>query len=247
MGVHGGHRSPTQADAFRRTGIGRDVGARSGAVRVPVGGGTGASSAGPVRIVIADNRRLIGDAIAALIERNGRFMVAANVVDADAIAAVAAQSPDVLVFGFGDDSREAVDQVRAVRARFPDLEIVILADSLAPELLSLVPNYGVGGVLLTDCDVDELAACIAQVADGRAVLPTGWKRAIAAERDDPLVTLSKRQMEVLQLLAQGCSYEEIGMRLFISLNTVKFHVQSIFSHLGVHNRMAAARILDNRH
>ena len=95
---------------------------------------------------------------------------------------------------------------------------------------------------------DELAACIAQVADGRAVLPTGWKRAIAAERDDPLVTLSKRQMEVLQLLAQGCSYEEIGTRLFISLNTVKFHVQSIFSHLGVHNRMAAARILGhNRH
>src|SRR5205085_582125 len=160
-------------DAFRRTGIGRDVGARSGGVRVPVGGGTDASSAGPVRIVIADNRRLIGDAIAALIERNGRIMVAANVVDADAIAAVAAQSP--------------------------------------------------------------------------AVLPTGWKRAIAAERDDPLVTLSKRQMEVLQLLAQGCSYEEIGMRLFISLNTVKFHVQSIFSRLGVRNRMAAARILDNRH
>ena len=91
------------------------------------------------------------------------------------------------------------------------------------------------------------AVMAAQVADGRAVLPTGWKRAIAAERDDPLVTLSKRQMEVLQLLAQGCSYEEIGMRLFISLNTVKFHVQSIFSRLGVRNRMAAARILDNRH
>jgi len=140
-----------------------------------------------------------------------------------------------------------VDQVRAVRARFPDLEIVILADSLAPELISLVLNYGVGGVLLTDCKVEEIAACIAQVAGGQAVLPTGWKRAIAAERDDPLVTLSKRQMEVLQLLAQGCSYEEIATRLFISLNTVKFHVQSIFSRLGVRNRMAAARILDNRH
>ena len=156
-----------------------------------------ASSAGPVRIVIADNRRLIGDALAALIGRNGGFMVAASVVDADAIAAVAAQNPDVLLFGSGDDAHEVVDQVRAVRARFPDLEIVILADSLAPELIGLVLNYGVGGVLLTDCDVDEIAACIAQVAGGRAVLPTGWKRAIAAERDDPLVTLSKRQLEVL--------------------------------------------------
>jgi DNA-binding NarL/FixJ family response regulator len=210
------------------------------------GGAAGASSAGPVRIVIADSRRLISDAIAALIGRNPRFMVAASVVDAEAIAAVAAQNPDVLVFGFGDDFHEAMDQIRTVRARFANLEIVILADSLAPELISLVLNYGVGGVVLTDCDVDEIAACIAQVAGGRAVLPTGWKRAITAERDDPLVTLSKRQMEVLQLLAQGCSNEEIGTRLFISLNTVKFHVRSIFSRLGVHNRIAAARILDRR-
>ena len=60
------------------------------------------------------------------------------------------------------------------------------------------------------------------------------------------MTLSKRQLEVLELLAQGCSYEQIGVRLFISLNTVKFHVQSIFSRLGVRNRMAAARILENR-
>ena len=174
MGVHGAHRSPTEADALGRNGVGEGVGVRSG-VRVSDGGDPVASSAGPVRIVIADNRRLIGDALAALIGRNGGFMVAASVVDADAIAAVAAQNPDVLLFGSGDDAHEVVDQVRAVRARFPDLEIVILADSLAPELIGLVLNYGVGGVLLTDCDVDEIAACIAQVAGGRAVLPTGWK------------------------------------------------------------------------
>jgi LuxR family maltose regulon positive regulatory protein len=50
-------------------------------------------------------------------------------------------------------------------------------------------------------------------------------------------------MEVLTLLADGCSYEEIGAKLFISLNTVKFHVRSIFMRLGVRNRMAAARLL----
>ena len=53
-------------------------------------------------------------------------------------------------------------------------------------------------------------------------------------------------MEVLLLLADGCSYEEIGARLFISLNTVKFHVRSIFLRLGVRNRMAAARVLANQ-
>jgi LuxR family transcriptional regulator, maltose regulon positive regulatory protein len=55
-----------------------------------------------------------------------------------------------------------------------------------------------------------------------------------------------RQLQVLKLLADGYSYEEIGARLFISLNTVKFHVRSIFHRLGVRNRMAAARVLANR-
>jgi DNA-binding CsgD family transcriptional regulator len=50
-------------------------------------------------------------------------------------------------------------------------------------------------------------------------------------------------MQVLTLLSEGCSYEEIGSRLFISLNTVKFHTRSIFLQLGVRNRVAAARML----
>jgi two-component system nitrate/nitrite response regulator NarP len=66
---------------------------------------------------------------------------------------------------------------------------------------------------------------------------------LSADRNDPLDTLSERQMEVLGLLADGFSYEEIGTRLFISVNTVKFHVRSIFLRLGVRNRMAAARLL----
>ena len=52
-------------------------------------------------------------------------------------------------------------------------------------------------------------------------------------------------MQVLRLLAEGMSYQQIGASLFISLNTVKFHVRSIFERLGVRNRMAAARILAN--
>ncbi|MBV8947229.1 MAG: helix-turn-helix transcriptional regulator [Solirubrobacterales bacterium] len=69
---------------------------------------------------------------------------------------------------------------------------------------------------------------------------------LADEQDDPLESLSERQLEVLRLLADGCSYEQIGTRLFITLNTVKFHVRSIFERLGVDNRMAAARVFAER-
>jgi len=55
--------------------------------------------------------------------------------------------------------------------------------------------------------------------------------------------LSDRQMQVLELLSEGYSYDQIARRLFISVNTVKFHIRSIFSQLGVRNRVAAARLL----
>lgn len=197
----------------------------------------------PIRLVIADERRLIADALAALITSHGGFTVAAAVSAKDAVATIAARSPDVLVLGVSSRRGDATDLVRTIRARHPDLEIVILADVLRPELISVVLSYAVGGVLLTDSAAEEIAVCIEQVAAGHAVLPSGWKRALAAERADPVDALSQRQKEVLQLLAEGCSYEEIGTRLFISLNTVKFHVHCIFERLGVRNRMAAARLL----
>ena len=64
--------------------------------------------------------------------------------------------------------------------------------------------------------------------------------------NDPVDALSPRQLDVLRLLADGLSYEEIGARLFITVNTVKFHVRSIFERLGVCNRMAAARVFAER-
>jgi two-component system, NarL family, nitrate/nitrite response regulator NarP len=109
-----------------------------------------------------------------------------------------------------------------------------------------VLDQGIEGLMLSNAAGRDIVACLDQVAHGQAVLPPGWQGALSAGRNDPLDALSARQMQVLVLLADGCSYEEIGARLFISLNTVKFHVRSIFLRLGVRNRMAAARMLANR-
>jgi DNA-binding NarL/FixJ family response regulator len=120
---------------------------------------------------------------------------------------------------------------------------VIVADAPSRRLLGAVLERSLGGLLLTD----HLAACLVSslthIAPGaggacrvggrrrsRAPPPSRWTRS---------ATASSRSW----LLAEGCSYEEIGGRLFISVNTVKFHTRSIFERLGVHNRMAAARVL----
>ncbi|HTU97218.1 MAG TPA: response regulator transcription factor [Solirubrobacteraceae bacterium] len=197
----------------------------------------------PVRVAVADRRRLIAEALAALIADRDGFAVTGAIVAEAAVEAVVQQRPDVVVVGVGTDARPAMDLVRELRRRVPRVEVVIVADALEPALVSFVLDQGIGGLLLSDAAARDVAACLDHVAHGRAVLPSGWQGALSADRNDPLDTLSERQMEVLRLLADGFSYEEIGARLFISLNTVKFHVRSIFLRLGVRNRMAAARLL----
>jgi DNA-binding NarL/FixJ family response regulator len=199
----------------------------------------------PVRVAVADPRRLIAEALAALIANREGFSVTGASVSDGAAEAIAEQRPDVVVVGAGPDSHSAMELVRELRRRMPRVEVVIVADALEPALVSFVLDQGIGGLLLSDAAARDLAVCLDHVAHGRAVLPTGWQGALSAGRNDPLDALSERQLEVLRLLADGFSYEQIGARLFISLNTVKFHVRSIFLRLGVRNRMAAARMLAN--
>lgn len=199
-----------------------------------------------MRVAVADPRRLIAEALAALIANREGFAVTGAIVADGAAEAISEQRPDVVVVGAGADSRPAMELVRELRRRVPRVEIVIVADALEPALVSFVLDQGIGGLLLSDAAARDVAVCLDHVAHGRAVLPSGWQGALSADRNDPLAALSERQLEVLRLLADGLSYEEIGTRLFISLNTVKFHVRSIFLRLGVRNRMAAARLLANR-
>ena len=201
-----------------------------------------------VRVVIADGRRLISEALTALIgSREGFVVSGANLYGPDPAAAIIASEPDVVLVGMGAEFEQPLELARRLRAGLAGAAIVIVADVLEPELISFVLEQGIGGLLLTDAPAREVTACLDQIAHGRSVLPSGWHTALVAERNDPVDALSERQLEVLELLADGFSYEEIGTQLFITPNTVKFHVRSIFERLGVRNRMAAARLLAKHH
>jgi len=199
-----------------------------------------------IRVLIADRRRLIAEALAALVGALEGFTVASVVAGDDCLAAITVHKPDVALVGVGRDRDGMVELVRSMSALAPDLQIVLVAEALEPELVRLVMDHHLSGLLLTDASGPDIAGSLDQVAHGHAILPGGWRQALREERDDAIHSLSERQREVLTLLADGYSYEEIAARLFITVNTVKFHVRSIFLRLGVRNRMAAARLLTKR-
>lgn len=199
-----------------------------------------------IRVAVGDERQMIAEALAALVDTMPGFTVTAVLSGEASLSSIAAEPPDLVLAGVDAGSGAGFALVRSIRALTPDLQIVIVADALQPEMVRFVFEQRLGGLLLTEMCARDVATSLDEVAHGRAVLPVGWQRMLADEHDDPLESLSERQLEVLKLLADGCSYEQIGAHLFITLNTVKFHVRSIFERLGVSNRMAAARVFAER-
>jgi DNA-binding NarL/FixJ family response regulator len=199
-----------------------------------------------IRVAVGDERRMIAEAIAALVGTIPGFAVTAVVAGEAGVCKIAAEPPDLVLAGVEPGSGTGFGLVRSMRARMPEVQIVIVADALQPDVVKLVFDQRLGGLLLTDMSAPDIATSLDEVAHGRAVLPVGWQQMLSHEHDDPLEALSQRQLDVLRLLADGLSYEEIGTRLFITVNTVKFHVRSIFERLGVCNRTTAARAFAER-
>jgi DNA-binding NarL/FixJ family response regulator len=207
-------------------------------------GSNGADGSRKIRVAIAHARCLIAEALRALIAGMPAFVVTDVVGLEQAEAVTAARNADLILVGVGTEPGGAPEFVRLLRALTEEAGIVVLADSAEPDLVQFVLDQRLDGLLTSEASVEDFVASLDQVAKGHAVLPAGWQEMLLTnELDDPLSGLSDRQMEVLGLLAEGCPYEEIAARLFISINTVKFHVRSIFSQLGVRNRLEAARFL----
>jgi DNA-binding NarL/FixJ family response regulator len=196
-----------------------------------------------IRVAVADGRSLIADALGAVVAADQRFALGCVASGDLAAPEIAAAAPDIVLLGVARDISGSLAFVDALARQAPGVPIVLIADAVSADLVGCVLDRSLGGLLLTDHPAADLLASLAHIVQGRAVLPVGWQAALGSGRAGPLDALSDRQLEVLRLLAEGFSYEEIGAQLFISVNTVKFHTRSIFERLGVRNRMAAARIL----
>jgi DNA-binding NarL/FixJ family response regulator len=198
-----------------------------------------------VRIVVAHQSSLLAEALGRLLDDLG-LVVVARACDPEALLSLVADAPlDALVLDAGFNrvggSLRMLDRIRALA---PELYVVVIADAL-DEALSLSARDGdLDGVVLASAGGAELAAAVAQVVAGHAVFPADWLRQVRQSPDaSPLGQLSPRQREVLHLLSLGMDNVQIATRLYISRNTVKFHVRTIYGRLGVHNRVEAARVL----
>jgi two-component system nitrate/nitrite response regulator NarP len=193
-----------------------------------------------IKLVLIGGSRLMRGATASLLaaqegfEVQGTFASAARFLAADPEVA-----PEVLLLDCDGDSDSWRCAVSVLGRTHPGAKIVMLCRAICPETIRYAMEYRVGGVILKSYSTEDIRQAILYMASGRTIMPVGWQRAAASVRRDPLA-LSPRLRQILTLIAQGHSNEQIASELELSPNTIKFHVHALYTRLGVRNRVEAA-------
>jgi DNA-binding NarL/FixJ family response regulator len=141
-----------------------------------------------------------------------------------------------------DEQAPGLEAVAEIRCAYPKMKILLLCEVASPAIVRCAIDGHLDGVVLKSESAEEVVLALHHVLAGRAVMPAGWQAAsLESEPGSSYAGLSAREREVLDLVTAGMSNEEIAKHLVISSNTVKFHLRSIYSRLGVHNRVEATR------
>ena len=141
-----------------------------------------------------------------------------------------------------DDPAAGPAAVVQLRRAHPELKLLLLCEVASPTVIRCAIDERAEGVVLKSDTSEEAILALRHVLEGRAVMPVGWQAA-SLRLETPLAALSAREREVLDLAASGMSNKEIAERLTISVNTVKFHLRTIYATLGVHNRVQATQAI----
>ena len=200
-----------------------------------------------IRVLIADDQRVVRDGLAMLIGLIDGVEVIGTAADGrEAIVLAREHRPDVVLMDLRMPGLDGVDATRELRAEVPETQVLVLTtyaddDSLFPAL-----QAGARGYLTKDVSAEEIEQAIRALASGRTHLdPTVQERlvAVVAEPTAPPLPgeLTPREVEVLKLIAAGLSNAEIAASLVVSGATVKTHVNHILAKTGARDRAQAVR------
>lgn len=206
---------------------------------------------GTTRVMIVDDHAFIRQAIRQALSGRDVEVVAEASSAEDAMPLALQLRPDVLLLDLDLPGASGLRLLRDLAPRLPDTKIVMLTVSTAQADVVAALRLGAAGYLTKDIDGDALLRAVRGVVDGEFAMPrrlvTQAIRELAAGGqadagdDAALDSLSRREHEILQLLAAGLTDREIGESLTISVRTVETHVGNILRKLDVRNRAEAAR------
>jgi DNA-binding NarL/FixJ family response regulator len=207
-----------------------------------------------IRVVLADDHAIVLEGLKALVDGERDMKVVGATTDGSKVLALVDQvAPDVVLLDLELSGIRGTDILAELRKRPTSPKVLVLTAYNDGESIRAALDAGADGLALKTEPPQQTIAAIRQVCAGQLVFPQAarrWlddRRAGSAGAGGSPGDLTQREREVWSLIAAGLSNGAIAKRLNLSANTVKFHVQHLFSKLGVKNRTEAAlRFAHNR-
>ncbi|MGL4618017.1 MAG: response regulator [Chroococcidiopsis sp.] len=195
----------------------------------------------PIRILVVDDHPVVRQGLVGMLEESPDLTVVGQARNGrEAIEIFRQQQPDVTLMDLRMPEMDGVTAISAICAEFHQARIVVLSTYDSDEEIYRGLRAGAKGYLLKDAEPEELIAAIRIVHNGQKYIPPAVGAKLAERMVSP--QLSDRELEVLRLMAKGKSNHEISEELYIAERTVKFHINNIFSKLGVGDRTQAVII-----
>ncbi|WP_232000632.1 response regulator [Mycobacterium kyorinense] len=190
---------------------------------------------------MADDETLLREGLTSLLDRSGFTVVGQAGDAAELLAQARSHAPDVVVVDIRmppTHTTEGLDAARTIREELPDTGIMVLSAHVDVEhAMELLAGGGGIGYLLKSrvTDVADFVDTLRRIANGASVVDPALVQELVSgrRRDDPLSVLSPRELEVLELMAEGRSNAGIARRLWVAEGTVEKHVRSILTKLDL--------------
>jgi DNA-binding NarL/FixJ family response regulator len=199
------------------------------------------SSVRVIRVLLADDHAIVLEGLRALLDGEpGLRVVAATTDGTEVVRLVEQHKPDVVVLDLELAGIKGTAVLAALRERPDPPKVLVLTAYNDGDALRSALDAGADGLALKTESPQQTLTAIRQVYSGQLVFPQAARRWIEGRGAGAPGELTPREREVWALMAAGLSNPQIAERLGLSENTVKFHVQHLFSKLGVKNRTEAA-------
>jgi len=202
-----------------------------------------------IRILIADDHLVVRRGLATLlVPRNGMEVVGEASNGREAVELARTIQPDVILMDLYMPEMDGLEAITAIKENDPDAHILVLTSFGELRSVSDAIKVGALGYLLKDSSPDDLFHAIRNVQRGSLVLPGELAQGLIEPQpsDDDSDPITKREHDVLKLLALGKSNQEIAFDLHLSTTTVRSHVSNILMKLQATNRTQAALIARER-
>lgn len=196
-----------------------------------------------VRILLADDHALVRAGIRLIIDGIDGFTVVAEARNGrEAVELAALHQPDVVVMDISMSEMNGIEASAKIRAAAPATRVLILSMHVSEEFVQRAVRSGVSGYLVKDSVPFELRLAIEAVIRGEVYLSpriarhvVGMGREADAEVGGSLESLTPRQREVLQMVAEGHPTKEIAFRMKVSVKTIETHRAALMARLGIHD------------